>query len=105
LPVGLIAAAVVLMASMPVVHEHVHQRASRQEQPGQIRDEMRAMFGHNEKPADDGEQDEYLLHSSAYYILPRLALFIHGCFHMATERRLTGSARQSATSARCGTTK
>jgi hypothetical protein len=78
LSVGVIAAAVVVMASMPVVHEHVHQRARGEEQPGQIRDEMRAMLGHDEETDDDDEQDEYLLHPSAYDVLPRLALFIHG---------------------------
>jgi hypothetical protein len=78
--IGLVTAAVMLMASVPVVHEQMHERARRQEQPGQIRHEMRAMFSHNEETADEGEQDEYLLHPSAYYVFSRLALFIHGCF-------------------------
>ena len=64
LPIGLITAAVALMTSMPMVHEHVHQRARRQEQPGQIRDEMRAMLGDDEETADDREHDEYLLATS-----------------------------------------
>ena len=89
LSVGIIATAVLLMASMPVMHEHVHQRARRQKEPGQIRDEMRTMLGDNEETADDGEQDEYLLHPSAYGILPRLALFIHRCVLMVTERPST----------------
>jgi hypothetical protein len=80
LPIGLISAAVMLMTSMPMVHEHVHQRARGQEQPGQIRDEMRAMLSHNEETADDGEQDEYLLHPSAYYVFAKLGWFIHGGF-------------------------
>jgi|SRR6266567_4560484 len=66
LPTGRITAAVMLMTSMSMVHEHVHQRARRQEQPGQIRDEMRAMLGEDEETADDREQGEYLLHPSAY---------------------------------------
>ena len=88
LPIGLITAPVMLMTSMSMVHEHVHQRARCQEQPGQIRDEMRAMLGHNEETADDGEQDEYLLHPSAYYAFSRLALFIHGCFLIDKMRSL-----------------
>src|SRR6266568_7075771 len=85
LRLGLIATAVMLMASMPVVHENVHQWARRQEQPGQVRKDVRAMLGHNEETADDGEQDEYLLHPSAYYVLARLGLLVHGCLLMATE--------------------
>ena len=69
LPIGLITAPVMLMTSMSMVHEHVHQRARRQEQPGQIRDEMRAMLGDDEESADDREQDEYLFDTSAYYVL------------------------------------
>jgi hypothetical protein len=53
------------------------------------------MLGHDKETADDGEQDEYLLHPSACYVLPRLALFIHGSFLMAAERLLTGLARSS----------
>jgi hypothetical protein len=88
LPIGLVTAAMVLMASAPVVHEQMHERARREEQPGQIRDEMRAMFGHNEETADDGEQDEYLLHPSACYAFSRLGLFIHGCFLIDKMRSL-----------------
>jgi hypothetical protein len=69
LPIGLIGAAVMLMASMSMVHEHVHHRARRQEQPGQIGYEMRAMLGDDEETADDREQDECLLDTSAYYVL------------------------------------
>jgi hypothetical protein len=105
LPLGLITAAVMLMASMTVMHEDVHQWARRQEQPGQVRDEVRAMLCDNEKPADDGEQDEYLLHSSADDVLARLALLVHGYFLMGTERRSTGSVRASANSPPCGATK
>jgi len=38
------------------------------------------MFGHNEETTDDGEQDECLLHPSAYYVMARLSLLVHGCF-------------------------
>jgi hypothetical protein len=93
-----------LMASVPVVHEQMHQRARRQEQPGQIRDEMRAMLGHNEKTADDGEQDEYLLHPSAHYVFARLGLFIHGCF-LIDKRRSLAFAQKSANSPLRGATK
>jgi hypothetical protein len=60
-----------LMASMPVVHEYMHQRARREQKPGQIWNEMRPVLGDNEESADDREQDEYLLHPSADYVLSR----------------------------------
>jgi hypothetical protein len=62
-------AAVMLMTSMSLVHEHVHQWARRQEQPWQIGDETRAMLGDDEETADNCEQDKYLLDTSAYYVL------------------------------------
>src|SRR5881296_2328632 len=71
LALGLITATVMRMAAMPVMHEDVHERARRQEQPRQVRDKVRAMLSDNEESADDGEQDEYLLHSSADDVLPR----------------------------------
>jgi hypothetical protein len=87
--IGLVTTAVMLMASVPVVHEEVHERARRQDQPGQIRNEMRAMLGHDEETADDGEKDEYLLHPSAYNVLSRLGLFIHDCVPIDKRHRLT----------------
>jgi hypothetical protein len=104
LPIGLITAAVMLMTSMSMVHEHVHQRARRQEQPGQIRDEMRAMLGDDEETADDREQDEYLFDTSAYYVLMRLALLVHGCFLVA-RKMVDRISSRGANSPICGATK
>jgi hypothetical protein len=66
-----------MVALMPVMHEHVHQWARRQEQPGQVRDEMGAMLGNNEEAADDGKQNEDLLHSSSDDVSLRLVFLVH----------------------------
>src|SRR6266571_1578396 len=75
-PGGVARIVVVMVLPVPVMHEHVHQWARRQEQPGQVRNEMGAMFGNNEEAADDGEQNEHLLHSSTDDVL-RLIFIVH----------------------------
>jgi hypothetical protein len=65
-----------MVAAVPVVHEHVHQWARRQEQPGQVGDEMGAMLGNDEEAADDGKHNENLLHSSSDDV-SLLLLFVH----------------------------
>jgi hypothetical protein len=83
---GLVATAVIPMASVPVMHEDVHQRARRQEQPREIGDEVCAMLGHDEETADDGEHGERQLHPPVDDVLSRGSLVVHACFPVAMDK-------------------
>jgi hypothetical protein len=47
-----------MMATVPVMHEHVHQRACREEQPGQPGQDVGPVLGNQEKPANEGENQQ-----------------------------------------------
>jgi hypothetical protein len=44
-----------IMVAMPAMHEHVHERARRQEQPRQPGHDVRAVLGNQEECADDAK--------------------------------------------------
>jgi hypothetical protein len=48
-----------IVVAMPVVHEHVHQRACCEDQPGQPGQDVGTMFGDEEKPSDQREPDQH----------------------------------------------
>jgi hypothetical protein len=60
------------------VHEQVHQRAGRQKQPRQERKNVSAVFGQQEKEANDGEEPEHQLGSRRPDILVELDRLGHG---------------------------
>jgi len=44
---------------MPVMHEHVHQRACREQQPRQPGQYVGPMLGNQEKSAHEGKDEQY----------------------------------------------
>jgi hypothetical protein len=66
-----------MVSPMPVMHEHVHQWARRQEQPRQVREEMGAMLGNYEEATHDRKQHEHLLHPPICDVSLRLIFIVH----------------------------
>jgi hypothetical protein len=48
-----------IMATVPAMHENVHERACRQEQPRQPGQDVGPVLGNQEKSADDGKGEEH----------------------------------------------
>jgi len=51
-----------IIATVPVMHEHVHEWACRQKQPRQPGQDVRPVLGNQEKSADDGKGEEHYFH-------------------------------------------
>jgi len=66
------------MVAVSVVHEDVHQRTCRQEQPRQKRNEVGAMLSEQEIPSDRGEHNEDHFHPDAPGVVVALNRVIHG---------------------------
>jgi hypothetical protein len=71
-------AGAVTMAPMPVMHEHVHQRACREEQPGQPGQHVGPVLGNQEKRTNEGEHEQPQLNpwSPSAFVVP--SFFRHG---------------------------
>ena len=58
-PIGPASTTAMIMPAVPVMHEHVHERACRQEQPRQPGQDVRPVLGKEEKSADEGKGEEH----------------------------------------------
>jgi hypothetical protein len=67
-----------IMATVPVMHEEVHERACREEQPRQPGQDMRPVLGKQKKSSDDGKGKERELHPWAPSALVVPSFFRHG---------------------------
>jgi len=72
------AVAAVMMSTVAVMHEHVHQRTGGQEQPRQEGKDVSAVLGQQEENADDSEEAEYELGTRCPNIKVGFDRFIHG---------------------------
>src|SRR6266567_8811326 len=68
----------VMMGTVAVMHEHVHQWAGGQEQPRQPGQNMRPMLGKQKKSTDEGKGEEHELHSRAPSAFVVRGFFKHG---------------------------
>src|SRR6516225_5894045 len=78
-PVGIaVALAAVAPVSAMTVPEQVQQRARRQEEPGKVGQDVRAVLGNQKEPADQAEPDQCKLQWPAPRAAVLPSLFIHG---------------------------
>ena len=68
----------VIMATVSVMHENVHQRTCRQEQPRQPGQDVHSVLGKEEKNADEGKGEEHQLHPWAQSTLVVRGFVRHG---------------------------
>jgi hypothetical protein len=67
-----------MLASVPVMHEYVHEWAGREEEPRQPGQHVSPMLGNQEKSANQGKGEEHELHPWAQSALVVPTSFRHG---------------------------
>jgi hypothetical protein len=65
------------MVMATVMHQQVHQRTRREQQPGQVGQNVRAVLNQQQEASDHGEHREYPLRLPARSAIWKLDLIVH----------------------------